>query len=209
MRTRLLLVLLLGLAGPHPLLRAQEADPAGAPPPGGIVPEARDYALGVAGAWLRWDGDAPYEDTALVALEIDRALWSLFRGRAGVSAGSTSLTAGPVEDLDTWVMSFDLQLLLGADFGPFRQVGVVPYAIGGVGSLVTNPEGRGEMDLPTRSQSMWTYGAGVRGRVADRWEARLEGTVQGVRLADPVDPQDRESDTIHNTRWEGSVQWLF
>ena len=87
-------------------------------------------------------------------------------------------------------MPFDLQVLLSPDFGPFRRFGVMPYAIGGFGTLVTNPSGDLEdLELSTRSQSQWTYGGGIQARMLERFEARLESTVSGVRLTDPVVPR--------------------
>lgn len=180
-----------------------------APPPGGLVPPIRDFALGLGGGALAWDDAAPYDDVGLATLTIERRLWSVVRGRAGVAAGSTTLHGAAITGIDTWVMSFDLQLLVGADFGPFRDVGVIPYALGGVGSLVTNPTGDGAGDLPTRSQTSWSWGGGVRARFAPRWEARGEAASVGVRLADPAGSIAQDTDTIHNLRWEGSVQWLF
>ena len=86
----------------------------------------------------------------------------------------------------------------------------MPYVVGGFGTLVTNPSGEGpEGDLPTRSQSQWTYGGGVQARVYERLEARIEGTIAGVRFADPFVGEERETQTIHNRRWEGRVSWLF
>ena len=105
--------------------------------------------------------------------------------------------------------SIDLQIVLSADFGPFRAVGVVPYGVGGLGTLITNPTGEGADDLVTRSQSQWTYGGGIRSRIGGQWEALGEVIVAGVRLADPLVPEERSTETIHNLRWEGRVNWRF
>lgn len=198
----LVLAAVLVAAGPAAL-----AAQVSAPPPGGLVEPARGYALGAFAGWLRWDDAAPYEDAPLWGLAVERDLWSFVRGRASMGAGTSTLLAA--EPVDAWIFSFDLQVVLAADVGPFRAAGVIPYALGGVGSLVTNPTGDGAGDLPTRSQSAWTWGGGVRARIADRWEARGEATVPAVRLADPLEGENRETETIHNLRWEGSVQWLF
>lgn len=204
--------ILLVALGAAPTLAQEPTAPGAAgeaPPPGGIVPPQRVYGLGLGVAALRWDEVAPFDDAVLAALSIDRELWRFVRGRAGMAVGSTTLTAVAPEGVDVYVFSFDLQVLVEADLGPFRETGVIPYALGGFGSLVTNPSGDAAGDLPTRSQSMWTYGGGVRAGLASRIEARVEGAVQGVRLANPTVPEDRETNTIHNSRWEGSLHWLF
>lgn len=190
------------------------------PPPGGIVRPERAFALAATVGALRWDEEAPWEDGALAGLAIERALWRGIRGRAAFAFGGTTLAArpsdfppilppAPGDDVDAWVYSIDLQAVLGADFGPFRTAGIVPFAVGGVGSLVTNPSGDGGVDLPTRSQTQVTYGGGVRARLGSRWEAVAEATAATVRLADPYDATNNETTTIHNLRWEGRLQWVF
>lgn len=188
------------------------AAPAGAqaPPPGGMVEVERSYGLGLGLAGLRWDDESiPFDDTALVSLSIERDLWRGMSGRASIARGSSTLTGEEEGAIDAGVWSLDLQVLLALEFGPLARLPVLPYAIGGVGSLVTNPSGEGGLDLPTRSQSQWSYGAGVRARIASRWEAVVEGTGVGVRFADPFTPENRETRTIHNIRWEGRLQWRF
>jgi hypothetical protein len=180
-----------------------------APPPSGIVPKPRAFAVGVGVGSYRWEDPAPFEDLTTTSLSIERLLWRGVRGRAGMAAGKTTLLAG-AQEVDAWVMPFDLQVVLSPDFGPFRRLGVMPYAVGGFGTLITNPSGDLEdLELTTRSQSQWTYGGGILARVAGRFEVRFEGTAAGVRLADPVVSENRETQTVHNRRWEGRIHWLF
>lgn len=183
------------------------------PPPSGLVPKPRRFALGIGVGSYQWEEPAPfatpYEDLTMTTLSIERMLWRGVRGRASMGAGKTALRIGS-EEVDSWVMPFDLQVVVAPDFGPFRRFGVMPYAVGGFGSLVTNPSGDlEELELTTRSQSQWTYGGGILARVLDRFEARLEGTAAGVRLADPVESEERETQTVHNRRWEGRISWIF
>lgn len=186
---------------------AQEAPARSAPPPGGVAEVARSFGLGLGAASLGWDEVAPYDDVAMVVLSLERDLWTGVRGRASIARGSSTLDAET--PVDTGVWSFDLQVALAPAFGALADLPVLPYAIGGVGSLVTNPSGDGGVDLPTRSQSQWSYGGGVRARIAERWEIAGEGVATGVRLADPTTPENRETTTIHNIRWEGRLQWRF
>jgi hypothetical protein len=173
------------------------------------VPRARGFAIG---GWIghySWEESAPYEDHAMGGVSIERLLWSGVRGRAAIGAGKTTLGLDD-EDRDAWIMPFDLQVLLSPDFGPLRGFGVLPYGVLGFGSLVTNPSGvEGEESLPTRAQSQWTYGGGIQARLPGRLEARVEGSMAGIRFSDPVATEDRETQTIHNRRWEGRVSWLF
>ena len=179
-----------------------------APPASGIVPPVRAFALGVGVGSYRWESPAPYEDMTITSLSIERALWPGIRGRASIAAGKTTLNveSGSVE---AWAMPLDLQVLLAPDFGPLRRLGVMPYAVGGLGTLITNPSGDTGVELTTRSQSQWTYGGGVLARVGGRFEARFEGTAIGVRLAHPEEAEERDTRTVHNRRWEGRISWLF
>jgi len=179
-----------------------------APPASGIVPRVRSFAVGLGVGSYRWEDPAPYENLTMTSIAIERALWRGVRGRASLAAGKTTarLESG---DVDAWVMPVDLQVILAPDFGPLRRLGVMPYAIGGFGTLITNPSGDTDVELTTRSQSQWTYGGGILARVVGRFEARFEGTAVGVRLADPVETEDRDTQTIHNRRWEGRISWLF
>jgi hypothetical protein len=179
------------------------------PPPSGIVTKPRAFALGVGVGHYAWEEPSPFQDLTMTSLSIERMLWRGIRGRATMAAGKTSLEVAE-QEVDAWIMPFDLQVLLSPDFGPFHRFGVMPYAIGGFGTLITNPSGDLELDeLTTRSQSQWTYGGGVLARIRGRFEARFEGTAAGVRFADPVESENRETHTVHNRRWEGRMSWLF
>lgn len=201
------------LAGPASAQDYGAPDTLSVPPPSGIVPKPRSFAFAVGLGTYRWEEPspfgAPYDDLTMISLSIERMLWRGVRGRASMAAGKTTLHVEP-DEVDTWVMPFDLQVLLSPDFGPFRRLGVMPYAVGGFGSLITNPSGDTEdLELTTRSQSVWTYGGGVQASFRERFEARLESTAAGVRLSDPVESEERETQTVHNRRWEGRISWLF
>jgi hypothetical protein len=173
------------------------------------VPKPRAFAFGVGVGSYRWEDPSPYEDLTMTSLSIERILWRGVRGRASMSAGKTTVHAG-ADEVDAWVMPFDLQVVVSPDFGPLRRLGVMPYAVGGFGSLITNPSGDAEnIELTTRSQSQWTYGGGILARVGGRFEGRFEGTAAGVRLNDPVESENRDTQTVHNRRWEGRISWLF
>ncbi len=179
------------------------------PPPGGITSSEPGYALGFGIGKLTWDDDAPYDELTLASVGIERRLWQGIRGRARVGLGESELQ-GDVT-VDVTVVLLDLDLLVSPAFGPLRDWPVLPYVVGGLGAVVTDPSGEGDSELATESQSQWTLGGGVRTRPFRRLEIEFEGTRNGMRLLDPLDPenQNRESQTIHNLRWEGRVSWIF
>jgi hypothetical protein len=213
MRSRAILLSLAAIACMALPARAQEElgypPPPPVPPPSGIVSKPRAFALGAGVGHYGWEDPSLFQDLTMTSLSLERILWRGIRGRAAMGAGKTTLEVGQ-EEVDAWIMPFDLQVLVSPDFGPFHRFGVMPYAIGGFGTLVTNPSGDLEaLELTTRSQSQWTYGGGILARVLGRFEARFEGTAAGVRLADPVESENRETQTVHNRRWEGRMSWLF
>jgi hypothetical protein len=179
-----------------------------APPAGGIVPRERPFALGLGMGSLSWDGEAPYDDVTVTSLVLERTLARWLRGRGAMAYGGTML-ATDEGTVDSRLLSLDLQIVVLPDYGPFRAVGVMPYALGGFGSLVANPSGDGGRDLPTRAQSQVTWGGGVLARLGSRWEARVERIRARLRLADPIDGANQETTTIHTNRWEGRISWVF
>ena len=214
-RTALLaLTALACLATPASAQDYGASDTLSVPPPSGIVPKPKNFAFAVGVGTYRWEDpspfEAPFDDLTMTSLSIERMLWRGMRGRASMAAGKTTLQVGS-DQVDAWVMPFDLQVVVAPDFGPFRRFGVMPYAVGGFGSLVTNPSGDLEdLDLTTRSQSQWTYGGGIqaRYRIASRAESRARRRAFGS--SDPGgEPRNANTQTVHNRRWEGRISWLF
>ena len=181
--------------------------PVPAPPPSGITPSEPTYALGVGVGVLTWDDDAPYEGVTLASLGIERRLWHAIRGRARLGLGETELLGQG--NTDVTVILVDLELLVSPAFGPLRDSPLLPYAVGGLGAVVTDPSGEGDADPATHSQSLWSVGGGMRVRPLSRWELEVEGVRTGVRLRDPLDAENPDSETIHNLRWEGRISWTF
>ena len=204
---RLAAAVLLGALLAPTRLAAQEVGLPSPPPPSGITPTERDYALGFGIGSLSWDDGVPYDDVTLMSVGVERRLWQGLRGRARLGFGETDLRG---IETSVSVILLDLELLFSPAFGPLQGWPVLPYAVGGLGALVTDPSSlEGAEELRTESQSQWTVGGGVRARPFRRWELEVEGTSSGVRLLDPLDPENRESETIHNLRWEGRVSWIF
>jgi len=179
-----------------------------APPPGGIVEHAHDFAVALGAGHFRWDDAAPYDDLSLFDVSVERLLWQGIRGRAGAAFGRTDLNLEG-DKISTNVFWIDLQVLVAPEFGPLADSPVLPYGLIGVGAVVTDPSEDPRIEPTTRSQSSVTWGGGVRGRVARRLEASADVVGSMLRLADPVNAQDNDTTTIHNLRWEGRIQWRF
>lgn len=208
MRRAIGLAAVLGLLLPA-ALGAQARPPAivPAPPPGGITPSEPTYALGVGVGVLSWDDVAPYDEVTVGSVGIERRLWQAIRGRARLGYGETQLLGEPSSDVTVYLL--DLEVLIAPAFGPLRDLPVLPYVVGGLGAVVTDPSGEGDSEPATRSQSQWSVGGGVRVRPFSRWEVEVEGARSGMRLLDPLDTENPDSETIHNTRWEGRLSWTF
>jgi hypothetical protein len=201
------LLALSGLLFPGALEAQAGSDELPAPPPSGITPSEPTYALGFGVGALTWDDDAPYEGLSLASLGIERRLWQGIRGRTRLGLGETELLGQG--NTDVTVILVDLELLASPAFGPLRDSRVLPYVVGGLGAVVTDPTGEGDTDPATHSQSQWSLGGGVRARPFSRWELEVEGTRNGMRLLDPLDAENPDSETIHNLRWEGRISWTF
>ena len=207
MKSRAWVLALLALLCPGVVL-AQGADEAvPAPPASGITPSEPTYALGFGVGVIAWDDDAPYEGVTLASIGIERRLWQPIRGRARIGLGETELLGEG--NTDVTVIVVDLELLVTPAFGPLRDSPVLPYVVGGLGALVTDPSGVGETDPATHSQSQWTVGGGVRVRPLTRWEIEVEGVRNGMRLLDPLAVENPDAETSHNLRWEGRLSWTF
>jgi hypothetical protein len=196
-----------GLLFPAALCAQAGPEAVPVPPPSGITPSEPTYALGVGVGALTWDDDAPYEGVTLASLGIERRLWQAIRGRARLGLGETELLGEG--NTDVTIILIDLEVLVSPAFGRLRDLAVLPYAVGGLGAVVTDPSGEGDTDPPTRSQSQWSIGGGVRARPFERWELEAEAVRNGVRLVDPLDAENPDSETIHNLRWEGRLSWTF
>ncbi|HKY60781.1 MAG TPA: hypothetical protein VJP59_07200 [Gemmatimonadota bacterium] len=189
-------------------VRAQDvAGTVPVPPPSGITPSDPTYALGFGVGVLSWDDDAPYEGVTVASLGIERRLWHAVRGRARLGLGESELLGEG--NTDVTVILIDLEVLVSPAFGPLRDLPVLPYAVGGLGAVVTDPSGEGDTDPATHSQSQWSVGGGIRARPFSRWEVEVEGVRSGMRLLDPLDAENPDSETIHNLRWEGRLSWTF
>lgn len=185
--------------------------PAGEPPDGAEAPEMADapeaYRLGPTASYLTWaeESDPTPDDGMLLGLDVERLLDSLLAVRLGLAHGSGSIAGdGQEGDVGTYVV--DLSLVLRAPLSGLARAGVVPYAAGGIGTVVHDPAAD---SLSTASQNTLSYGLGVDFRALDRFGARLEWRRHEVNLENVFDPVDRTGRPRAANRFQMSLYWAF
>lgn len=209
-RARRLAVLAAGLAvvlatGP---LGAQEEEldvPAMAESP-------RQFHLGASVAVLSWSNPASPATTdpdvdggALVGLDVERLLTRFASIRLSGAYGSTTVSA-PAGSVDVNTALFELSLHGRLALSSLREVGVVPYAGLGIGSVVFDPVAE---DLTTNSQNSLSYGGGLEVRALPRIGFRAEWKHHAVELENLFDPTDRTGRDRNADRFQASVYWTF
>lgn len=204
-RTAALLVgtmaLLTGLLVPR-TARAQEAE---AP---AIAESPRPFRLGPTVGVLAWEeGPAStLDDVALLGLGVERTVASFLAVRldGGVGGGSVADDQGRTADVTTYLA--EVALAVRAPVGALAETGVVPYAAGGLGTVVHDPA---PDDLSTTSQNALSYGLGVDVRPLERFGARLEWRRYSVDLENLFDRVDRTGTSRDADRFTASLYWAF
>lgn len=185
--------------------------PAGEPPDGAEAPEMADapeaYRLGPTATHLTWaEGSGPTpDDGTLLGLDVERLLDSFLAMRLGLAHGSGSI-AGDGQEEDVGAYMVDLSLVVRAPLSGLARAGVVPYAAGGIGTVVHDPAAD---SLSTASQNTLSYGLGVDFRALDRFGARLEWRRHEVNLENVFDPVDRTGRPRAANRFQASLYWAF
>ncbi|MBA2564585.1 MAG: hypothetical protein H0V09_04090 [Gemmatimonadetes bacterium] len=232
------LLLVLALCGGGSAAAPAQQEPSENPPPtagGGetplVVPEkpsVHQYRVAGGLAAFAWDEDVPADDGPVAGIDVERDLAPFLAVRAGLRYGTTEFRAlaSVVDDetgedgasgelatgeaVDTRLYLPELALLLQADLGPLRDTPLVPYAVLGFGSLITDPDREG---LTTHSQNAFGYGLGARLRLGGRLGARGEVERYLLKLEDVLgesdDPANRDSRSVHNLRFGGSLTYAL
>ncbi|MDT8340581.1 MAG: porin family protein [Longimicrobiales bacterium] len=177
------------------------------------MPEAppRFSLLLGAGVW-RWDaapaGTGSVDDATGLALELETRLtpWLAFRLGGGLAAPSIEGTGAEAGDrLDADQYHVEVDAVLRAPW-PLARWRVTPYMLGGVGSVIHDPDRDG---LGTRNQSLWTVGAGAEWDALERVGVRFDWRHAQVELGDIFDPLERDSATVGADRWSLGAYWRF
>jgi hypothetical protein len=183
---------------------AREQPPLPATPPRRID----EYRLGPVLSGLAWEEDAAMADGALAGFAVERDVASFLALRAGLGYGTTELAPPDVVDagaVDTRLYLPEVSLVLQPVWGEAGAWPVRPYGLVSFASLISDPDREG---VSTRSQNAFGYGAGARLRVGRRLGILGEIERYLVKLEDPFDAT-RESRSVHNTRFGGSVTYAF
>lgn len=190
------------------------AGPAAAQEDPGAEPEAPDMAaaptpfhLGPSVSVLSWEetGDATLEDATLWGLDVERMLTSFLAVRLDGGFGKGEVTEdGRTVELNTYL--FELALALRLPVAPLARVGVTPYAVAGLGTVVHDPTAA---ELNTASQNALSYGLGVDVQPFERFGARLEWRRYSVDREKLLDPTDRTGTSRDADRFQASLYWAF
>lgn len=198
---------LIAALGPGPLgAQEEELDvPAMAESP-------RQFHLGASVAALSWSNpdsptavDPEVDGGALVGLDVERLLTRFASIRLAGAYGSTTVTA-PGGSASVNTALFELSLHGRLALASLREVGVVPYAGVGIGSVVFDPEAQ---DLATNSQNTFSYGGGLEVQPLPRIGFRAEWKHHAVELENLFDPTDRTGRDRDADRFQASVFWAF
>ena len=155
------------------------------------------------------------ESSAQGAQRIDDALmWGLdvasvvgrYAGfRLGGSVGSLEMGAGDTE-IDAIQYLVDVAVEGRLAVGPLHEAGVVPYVTVGGGAAIHDPA---PDSLITRSQSTFTWGAGMEARILGRLGARAEWRRVQSEIQPILEPTDRSGTTRFAHRLFLGGYWVF
>lgn len=185
--------------------RAAPAQEEAAPPDMATAP--RPFHLGPAVSVLTWEEteDSTLDDVTLWGLGVERLLGSILAVRLDGGFGSGTVSGqGRALDVNTYLA--EVTLAVRAPLAPLNRAGVVPYAVGGAGTVVHDPS---DEDLSTASQNAFSYGLGVDVRPLERFGARLEWKRYSVELEDLLDPIDRSGTNRDADRFQAALYWAF
>jgi len=181
------------------------------------------FRVAATAGWLAWDGAESSDGKVVdvgplwgVDLETRVSRWVAFR--FGGAYGRTTITGtdetGTRQTVDANQVVLELVAEPRLALEPLRRVGVVPFAVGGVGSVVHDPrtaEGAFDPPLPSRSQGSLLYGAGVEVQPEPLGDAgvRLEWRRNEVQLQPSFVVTSLEGASRGADRFMASVYWSF
>lgn len=153
--------------------------------------------------WEAASGRPDIGNATMLGLSVESVLANYFGIRFDAAYGTPSFTgstpAGGSESVDVHQYFVDVSLVARLGLPKLREIGVVPFATIGLGSVVHDPK---PDSLTTRSQSAWEYGAGVDLPLTTHLGARLEWRRADVSLEDLFDDgTDRTGRTVSNDRF--------
>lgn len=153
--------------------------------------------------WETVSGRPDIANATMLGLSVESVVANYFGIRFDAAYGTPSFTDGTAgggsESVDVHQYFVDVSLVARLGLPKLREIGVVPFATIGLGSVVHDPK---PDDLTTRSQSAWEYGAGIDLPLRSHLGARLEWRRAEVSLEDLFDDgTDRTGRTVSNDRF--------
>lgn len=194
------LALVSGLGAP-----AAAQDP-GVPEPPEPAEAPLQFEVGPTASISTWEThvDRPtIDDAAAFGLSVESMVMDYLGIRLDLATGSHRFAppvgAGGQSAVDARQYTVDLLAVGRLGLPRLREIGVVPFATVGLGSVVHDPK---PDSLATRSQGAWEYGAGVDLPVLEHFGARLEWRRANVNLENLFgDGADRTGMTVTNDRF--------
>lgn len=172
-----------------------------------LVEAPRPFRLSASASALLWEDAATRhpEDGSLWGLEVGRHLLRWAFVRLGGAFGTTTVNSG---DRSADANTYLVEVVGGPRLAlpELRDVGVVPFAAAGVGTVVHDPRPEG---LVERSQNAFTWGLGVEWTLRAGLGVRAEWRRYTVDLQDVFSQVDRSGVGRDADRFQLSVFWAF
>lgn len=168
------------------------------------------FRLGPSVGVLAWAeaGERPtLDDPTLWGVGVERLVTSFLAVRLDGGYGTAGVTSADGQrtvDANTYLA--ELALAVRAPALPLSPISVVPYAVGGLGTVVHDPS---DDELATASQNALSYGLGVDVRPVRRFGARLEWRRYSVDLENLFDPVDLTGSSRDADRFTAALYWAF
>lgn len=165
------------------------------------------FHLGPSASVLTWEetGGPAYDDATLWGLGVERLIASFLAVRLDGGYGRGEVTGGGrTLELNTYLA--EIALAVRPPVPALARVGVAPYAVVGLGTVVHDPA---DEDLATASQNALSWGLGVDLKPLDRFGVRLEWRRHDVDLENLLDATDRTGTSRDADRFQLSLYWAF
>lgn len=151
------------------------------------------------------EGAQRLDDAVMWGLDVASVVGRYAGFRLGGAVGPLEMGSGGTE-IDAVQYLVDVAVEGRLAVGPLHDAGVVPYVTVGGGAAIHDPE---PDSLITRSQSTFTWGAGVEARILERLGARAEWRRVQSEIQPILEPTERSGRTRFAHRLFVGAYWVF